>query len=226
MCVHQAVEVFRCLTGIAPDLARLQRAFDTAIAAPRTRHSSGRSGAVLSDWGREIAARSQSLPQLVRQENRQGRTCKHPLGGSSEDKFSNPRVPIRAHDQKIGIPVCHMSFKHVTNAASFGLYFVDHHIDAMSRQVFRKLRTRPPGVDSLFFSHGENTNAFRFLQNRHRICDGSRGGPTGSPKPRSGCRARMTRFAFVVWQNHGWTPGAEDDGFCIPLIQMEYVEDG
>ena len=33
MCVHQAVEVFRWLAEIAPDLARLQRAFDTAIAA-------------------------------------------------------------------------------------------------------------------------------------------------------------------------------------------------
>jgi shikimate dehydrogenase len=33
MCVHQAVEAFRCLTGVAPDLARLQRAFDTAVAA-------------------------------------------------------------------------------------------------------------------------------------------------------------------------------------------------
>jgi shikimate dehydrogenase len=33
MCVHQAVEAFRCLTEVTPDLARLQRAFDTAIAA-------------------------------------------------------------------------------------------------------------------------------------------------------------------------------------------------
>jgi hypothetical protein len=59
--------------------------------------------------------------------------------------------------------------------------FVEHHIDAMSRQVLCKLSTRPPGVDSLFFSHGENTNAFRFLQNRHRICDSSRGRPTEIP---------------------------------------------
>jgi shikimate dehydrogenase len=33
MCVHQAVEVFRQLTGVAPDPARLQRAFATAVAA-------------------------------------------------------------------------------------------------------------------------------------------------------------------------------------------------
>ena len=33
MCVHQAVEAFRCLTSVAPDLARLYRAFDTAVAA-------------------------------------------------------------------------------------------------------------------------------------------------------------------------------------------------
>jgi shikimate dehydrogenase len=33
MCVHQAVEAFRCLTGVTPDLARLYRAFDTAVAA-------------------------------------------------------------------------------------------------------------------------------------------------------------------------------------------------
>jgi shikimate dehydrogenase len=33
MCVHQAVEVFRQLTGVEPDPARLRRAFDTAVAA-------------------------------------------------------------------------------------------------------------------------------------------------------------------------------------------------
>ena len=33
MSVHQAVEGFRCLTGVTPDLARLRRAFETAIAA-------------------------------------------------------------------------------------------------------------------------------------------------------------------------------------------------
>jgi shikimate dehydrogenase len=33
MCVHQAVEAFRMLTGIAPDPARLHRAFATAVAA-------------------------------------------------------------------------------------------------------------------------------------------------------------------------------------------------
>src|SRR5580658_7865909 len=33
MCVHQAVEAFRQLTGFTPDLARLRRAFATAVAA-------------------------------------------------------------------------------------------------------------------------------------------------------------------------------------------------
>jgi shikimate dehydrogenase len=33
MCVHQAVEAFRQLTGVTPDLARLHRAFATAAAA-------------------------------------------------------------------------------------------------------------------------------------------------------------------------------------------------
>ena len=33
MCVHQAVEAFRLFTGVAPDLARLHRAFATALAA-------------------------------------------------------------------------------------------------------------------------------------------------------------------------------------------------
>jgi len=32
MCVHQAVEAFRCLTGVRPDLARLHHAFATAAA--------------------------------------------------------------------------------------------------------------------------------------------------------------------------------------------------
>lgn len=33
MCVHQAVAAFQCLTGIAPDVARLRRAFAAAVAA-------------------------------------------------------------------------------------------------------------------------------------------------------------------------------------------------
>src|SRR6266513_37357 len=105
----------------------------------------------------------------VRHENRRGRTRKHALGGSPKNKFPEPRVSVRAHDQKIGIPISHVSFKHTTDAASFGIYFVEDHVGPMSGHVLRKLRTRPPGVDSLFFGHGENTNAFRFLQNGHRI---------------------------------------------------------
>jgi shikimate dehydrogenase len=40
MCVHQAVEAFRLLTGIEPDLARLRRAFAAALAA-RDDHDAG-----------------------------------------------------------------------------------------------------------------------------------------------------------------------------------------
>jgi shikimate dehydrogenase len=32
MCVHQAVEAFRLFTGIDPNLARLRRAFASALA--------------------------------------------------------------------------------------------------------------------------------------------------------------------------------------------------
>src|SRR5215472_11238469 len=80
----------------------------------------------------------------MREQGRHGRTCKYPLGGSSKDKFSDSRVPIRPHDQQIGVAIRHMSFKHVTNATSLGIDFVEYHLDAMSRQVLRKLRTGPP----------------------------------------------------------------------------------
>ena len=33
MCVHQAVEAFQLLTGIEPNVARMHRAFATALAA-------------------------------------------------------------------------------------------------------------------------------------------------------------------------------------------------
>ena len=33
MCVHQAVETFRLFTGLAPDIARMQATFATALAA-------------------------------------------------------------------------------------------------------------------------------------------------------------------------------------------------
>src|SRR5262245_61654281 len=83
-------------------------------------------------------------------------------------------MSVRPHYQKIATPIRQMSFKHITDAASLGIDFVEYHIYAVSRQVLGKLRTRPPGVDSLFFRHGENTDTFCFLQNRHRICDSSR----------------------------------------------------
>src|SRR5262245_15251281 len=117
----------------------------------------------------------------MQEQSLHGRTCKYPLGSSSKDKFSESRVPVPPHDQQIGVAIRHMSFKHVTNATSLGIDFVEYHLDAVSRQVLRQLRTGPPGVDSLFFSHGENAHAFRFLQNRHRVCDGPRGRPTEVP---------------------------------------------
>jgi hypothetical protein len=101
----------------------------------------------------------------VREENRHGWTCKHAFGGSPYDKLSDPRVPVCPHYQKIGIPIRYMRFKHITDTTSFGLDFVEYHIDAVSRQMLRKLPTGPPGVDGFFFGHGKNTNAFRFPQN-------------------------------------------------------------
>jgi hypothetical protein len=50
-----------------------------------------------------------------------------------QGKFSDPRVPVRPHDQNIGVPISHMRFKHITDAASFGVDFVEHHVDTMSR---------------------------------------------------------------------------------------------
>jgi shikimate dehydrogenase len=41
MCVHQAVEAFRLLTGIEPDLARLHRTFATALAARDAAYEQG-----------------------------------------------------------------------------------------------------------------------------------------------------------------------------------------
>ncbi len=41
MCVHQAVEAFRLLTGIEPDLARLHRAFATALVARDAAYAQG-----------------------------------------------------------------------------------------------------------------------------------------------------------------------------------------
>jgi shikimate dehydrogenase len=41
MCVHQAVEAFRLLTGIEPDLARLHRTFATALVARAAAYAQG-----------------------------------------------------------------------------------------------------------------------------------------------------------------------------------------
>jgi len=50
-------------------------------------------------------------------------------------------VSVRPHDQKIGIPIRHVSFKHLTDAASFGIDVVEDHVGPMPGQVLRKLRT-------------------------------------------------------------------------------------
>ena len=50
-------------------------------------------------------------------------------------------MSVRPHDQKIGIPIRHVSFKHLTDAASFGIDFVEDHVGPMPGQVLRKLRT-------------------------------------------------------------------------------------
>ena len=41
MCVHQAAETFRLFTGLAPDVARMQATFATALAARDAAHRVG-----------------------------------------------------------------------------------------------------------------------------------------------------------------------------------------
>ena len=53
MCVHQAAEAFRLLTGIAPDLARMRSVFDAA-AAKRAAGTCGRGPTVERTTSKEI----------------------------------------------------------------------------------------------------------------------------------------------------------------------------
>jgi hypothetical protein len=49
-------------------------------------------------------------------------------------------VSVRPHDQKIGIPIRDVGLEHVTDAAAFGIDFVEDHLGPMPGQVLRKLR--------------------------------------------------------------------------------------
>jgi len=65
-------------------------------------------------------------------EKRDRRTREHALGGSSQDKFPDAGVPVCTHDQKIGISIRHMSFKYLTDPATFCVDFVEDHLDTVS----------------------------------------------------------------------------------------------
>jgi hypothetical protein len=75
------------------------------------------------------------------QEQRHGRPCEHALGGSAKNELPDPGMPVRAHDQKIGIPIRHMGLKHLPDPATFGVDFIEDDFDAVSGQMFRQLHT-------------------------------------------------------------------------------------
>ena len=75
------------------------------------------------------------------QEQRHGWPCEHALGGSAEDELPYPGVAVRAHNQKIGIAICDMGFKYLTNPATFGIDFIEDDVDAVSGKMLRQLHT-------------------------------------------------------------------------------------
>ena len=75
------------------------------------------------------------------QEQRHGWPCEHALGGASKDELPYPGVAVRAHDQKIGIAICHMGFKYLPNLATFGIDFIEDDVDAVSGKMLRQLHT-------------------------------------------------------------------------------------
>ena len=84
------------------------------------------------------------------QEQRHGRPREHALRGSAKNELPYPRMPVRAHDQKIGISIRHMGFEYLADPATFGIDFIEDHFDAVSGQMLRKLHARVPRVDRLF----------------------------------------------------------------------------
>src|SRR6266542_1152238 len=115
------------------------------------------------------------------------RQCDIKIGTGGRESMllvAPPRTNSRSRECPYAPMTRRSAFRYVTcasntspDAASFGIDFVEDHVGPMSGQVLRELRTRPPGIDNLFFGHGENTNALRFLQNGYRI----RHGPSGRP---------------------------------------------
>ena len=75
-------------------------------------------------------------------------------------------MPVRAHDQKIGISIRHMGFKYLADPATFGIDFICRitSIPCLG-QMLRKLHARVPRVDRLFICHGDNANPFGVLKN-------------------------------------------------------------
>ena len=75
------------------------------------------------------------------QEQRHGRPREHALRGSAKNEFPYPGMPVRTHDQKIGIAICDMGFKYLTNPATFGIDFIEDDLDAVSGEMLRQLHT-------------------------------------------------------------------------------------
>src|SRR4051794_22731476 len=154
------------------------------------------------------------------QEQRHGRPREHALGGSAKNELPDPGMPVRPHDQKIGIPIRHMGFEYLTDPATFGIDFVEDHLDTVSGQMLRKLDARVPRVDRLFICHGDNANPFGALKNWHRVRDRPRSRSTEVPGHDHGIEREGRGSLAGVRQDDGWAPGAEDDRFSVPLIDV------
>src|SRR4051812_24451985 len=71
----------------------------------------------------------------MREQDRERRLRQQALGGAAKNELAPARVPIGAHHENVDLMRNGVGLEHLADPPSVGVDLVEHHVDAMARQV-------------------------------------------------------------------------------------------
>ena len=86
----------------------------------------------------------------MRKQDRKRRLGQQALGRAAEDEFAPSRVAIGAHHEDVGPMRKRVGFEHLADRPAVGVDLVQHHINAVARQVLCQFLGGMLGIESSF----------------------------------------------------------------------------
>ena len=173
----------------------------------RARNLQRQAGALVGPQMRAVSALIHGAPRAevppsMREHDRERRPRQQALGGASEDELAPSRMPIGAHHENVDLMRSSIGLENLADPSALCVDLVQHHVDAVARQVFCQFFGGMLGIKLLLVGDGNDAHLPGLFEQRHRIGNRPRRRAAEIPGDRNSSEFKRARTR-ALGQNEG-----------------------